>query len=893
MRKFLLSFPLCIAILAVAITAYSFENTTDNVAADIKSNHSTLFAKFSTKGDINITGSTVFQDNNFSGRGNDNEEILRIQLTTTGNNPSSFGNLVMNLNGTTDINDIEEIKIYTTGTSTQFDPRNPINEFTQLLATANPEEGEIVIPLNEDIIPGNNNIWVTFKVKETAKEGNRLDAEVISISTATETHTFDNGNPNGSREIMLARKLIYAPGDYGSTNYRIPAITTASDGSLVVLTDKRKNNANDLPADIDIVANRSTDGGKTWSEPILVAQGSPSGGFGDAAIIKSNSGKLVALFVGGNGLWDSNPNNLIRTYMSTSDDNGLTWTSPTDITPQIYGPECDDPVRQQWLGLFFGSGHALCTQNGRLMAVVAVREPGISGLHNYAVYSDDDGETWQVSQRAIISGDEAKVVELNNSDILMSSRTTGNRLWAKSSDGGVTWGPKNSWSEIWGNACDADIIRYTSTQDGYDKDRILHTLPNNNNRRNVTMWISYDEGTTWPIKKTIAPNQSAYSSITILPDGTIGVYLEEDETVPYKMYFLNFSLNWLTNGADSLTEAGTEIVVQPEISLESGSYDPPQTITLSSATEGASVYYTLDGSVPNKNSLLYTEPIILENSATLKAIAVKEGMANSLMSTASYTIGYSIPIEYRPVGPDRYVTKITTEEGQTNIDYTSLTPPPSHYIYHNATAVTAKRGNSFNLNLTALPDQSDGLQWCQAIILVDWNQDYDFADAGERIAIIGKRKANNSATVLNISQNITVPATAELGKTRIRVVYTDAWRPTNYADLGADPVDKGRIYDLDLIVESGTSVNEVSISQLRVFPNPAKDFVNIFLPKSGKYTISLNTLEGKTIDIKIIRIEQEGDYRLNLDSLSTSTMILNIKHESGLEKSLKLIRDTK
>ena len=55
MRKFLLSFPLCITILAVAITAYSFENTTDNVTADIKGNYPTLFAEFSTKGDINIT----------------------------------------------------------------------------------------------------------------------------------------------------------------------------------------------------------------------------------------------------------------------------------------------------------------------------------------------------------------------------------------------------------------------------------------------------------------------------------------------------------------------------------------------------------------------------------------------------------------------------------------------------------------------------------------------------------------------------------------------------------------------------------------------------------------------------------------------------------------------
>jgi sialidase-1 len=283
-----------------------------------------------------------------------------------------------------------------------------------------------------------------------------------------------------------------------------------------------------------------------------VAEGQGYGkGFGDAVIIRSNTGKLVALCVGGPGLWGSTAENPQRTYISTSDDHGQTWTPPRDITAQIYGAECPDPVRLQWQSLFFGSGRGLCTRAGRLMAVMAVRETlDNRRLHNYAVYSDNDGESWHVSERAIVDGDEAKVVELNNGDILMSSRTKGNRLWAKSSDGGITWGPKKSWEEIWGNACNADIIRYTSTKDGYDKDRILHTLPNHSTRRNVTMWLSYDEGTTWPVKKTIARNESAYSSITILPDGTIGVYIEEDETTPYKMYFLNFSLDWLTDGED-------------------------------------------------------------------------------------------------------------------------------------------------------------------------------------------------------------------------------------------------------------------------------------------------------------------------------------------------------
>jgi len=67
----------------------------------------------------------------------------------------------------------------------------------------------------------------------------------------------------------------------------------------------------------------------------------------------------------------------------------------------------------------------------------------------------------------------------------------------------------------------------------------------------VTVFLSYDEGQTWPIKKTLCAGTSAYSSLTVLPDGTIGAYIEEDESIPYRMVFVNFSLKWLTNGADA------------------------------------------------------------------------------------------------------------------------------------------------------------------------------------------------------------------------------------------------------------------------------------------------------------------------------------------------------
>ena len=136
-----------------------------------------LSSLLASQGDIKITAATVIQDNNFSGRGNDNEEILRLELTTKGNTSVAFEKLVMNLNGTTDINEIEEVKIYSSGNFSKFDPRKPFAAGATLLGTATPQEGEITILLDGDIVPGINHIWVTYKVKETAKEGNQLDAE--------------------------------------------------------------------------------------------------------------------------------------------------------------------------------------------------------------------------------------------------------------------------------------------------------------------------------------------------------------------------------------------------------------------------------------------------------------------------------------------------------------------------------------------------------------------------------------------------------------------------------------------------------------------------------------------------------------------------------------------
>lgn len=343
------------------------------------------------------------------------------------------------------------------------------------------------------------------------------------------------------------RTIVYRPGDYNSVAYRIPAIITAQDGSLVIATDKRKSNDGDLPEDIDILISRSTDNGRTWSSPQTIAQGTGfNHGFGDCALVRTNDENgLLAAFVGGVGFWASTSEQPMHTYICRSTDNGQTWSSPQDITTFILGDSCIYPNQKSWCSSFFASGSGLRTSTGRLMFVAAVRESSAQLVSNYVFYSDDNGITWQCSGKASDNGDEAKLVELADGRILMSIRHENLRRFNISEDGGKTWHDHPSiWYDIQAPACNGDIIRYQS-----NSKILLHSAPLGTKRKNVSVWVSFDDGITWPVRKTIVPYASAYSSLCILPDGTIGLYVEEtdSEDTGYSMVFYNFSLDWLLN----------------------------------------------------------------------------------------------------------------------------------------------------------------------------------------------------------------------------------------------------------------------------------------------------------------------------------------------------------
>jgi hypothetical protein len=118
------------------------------------------------------------------------------------------------------------------------------------------------------------------------------------------------------------------------------------------------------------------------------------------------------------------------------------------------------------------------------------------------------------------------------------------------------------------------------------------------------------------------------------------------------------------------------ITVQaPTFSVAAGAYGPGQTVSLSSATPGAMIYYTIDGTTPTTSSNQYSSPITVATSQTIKAFAVLTNWADSAVSTASYTINGAaatptFSVAAGAYGPAQSVVLSTATAGAT-IYYTT------------------------------------------------------------------------------------------------------------------------------------------------------------------------------------------------------------------------------
>lgn len=367
--------------------------------------------------------------------------------------------------------------------------------------------------------------------------------------------------------------------------YRIPSIVECKSGELIAFTDHRYDNK-DIGGGrhLDIVMKTSQDKGATWSGPEqMVAKGgngvatSFDCAHGDAAtVVDRKTGRILLMCAsGGIGYWESSRKKPIMMGRYYSDDEGKTWKGE-EVTRQIYDlmPDVESA--------FFTSGRICQSKQIKVGKYYRVYTALATRQGNRILYSDDFGKTWAVLGKNVAEsaprGDEAKIEELPNGNVLLSSRVMGGRFFNV-----YSYADKKSATGSWGkvamsgaanhgvvakkNACNGEVLLVNAKKNGKKVKLLLQSVPCGPNRVNVGIYYKAlnspaDYATPEAIAKDwegcyqVSDTTSAYSTMVQGKDGSIFFLLEENafrhsETEPDDYYDIRFdklSIGQITNG---------------------------------------------------------------------------------------------------------------------------------------------------------------------------------------------------------------------------------------------------------------------------------------------------------------------------------------------------------
>ncbi len=387
--------------------------------------------------------------------------------------------------------------------------------------------------------------------------------------------------------------LYYSPGPNGKP-YRIPALATTANGYVFAINDYRPC-GNDIGfGEVDLVMRHSTAAGSewdghSWTEPVTIADGlghTNDGiwklGFGDPAIVadRESNQVLVMSVCGNRKCWDGNygagtdenpenPNRVSRLYI-TFNESTQQWVvgEPEEVTYSIY-PLFDDEQGNHHVGsMFIGAGRIAQSSkikvgtHYRIYCAVWAVATGSSRYHNYAIYSDDFGKTWNLlgelgndyNDSPAPYGNEPKCEELPDGSVLLSSRKGYGRYfnvfhYTDIEKGKGTWDGVVATNEVgdlaWGsNDTNGEPLRVGNV--------LFQSAPTGSDRSDVSIFykvLSNDAADYTPTKLSngwtkieISDESSAYSSMALLPDNeTLAIYYEEAPG-GYSMVYLPLKL---------------------------------------------------------------------------------------------------------------------------------------------------------------------------------------------------------------------------------------------------------------------------------------------------------------------------------------------------------------
>ena len=513
--------------------------------------------------------------------------VLRLKITVpAGQRSLTLKSLVVELKGTTTIQDIAAIDVFYIGSDSVFNGQSVAG--TTPFGTAKKIRTKTTIKGEKTLAPGDHFLWVCYTLRDDAAILGSVGSvcKRISFNDVTVAPSW-KGKPIKQRIGVALRQH----GQDGVHTSRIPGLATTNKGTLLAIFDARYESARDLQGHMDIGLHRSEDGGQTW-EPLQVAMdmgewgGLPQkfNGVSDACIlVDKNSdaiyiaglwmygvldadGKWVEGLTDTSTVWNHQWRNkgsqpgfgvkqTAQFLIVKSTDDGKTWGKPVNLTEQC--------KKEEWWLWAPAPGRGITLEDGTLVFPTQGRDASGSPFSNIT-YSRDGGKTWKTSNPALeVPGGttECAVVQLADGALMLNMRANSNhgntgdnngRAIAITTDMGNTWQEHaTSFRGLPEPTCMASL--YVHKGDGVDSRFLLFLNPNSKTARDhITLKVSLDEGNSWPAQYWLLLDEwkgRGYSCITSVDSEYIGVLYESSQA---DMVFQKISIRELMQNSSGL-----------------------------------------------------------------------------------------------------------------------------------------------------------------------------------------------------------------------------------------------------------------------------------------------------------------------------------------------------